>query len=150
MSLHGHSQRIPCILRLCERPKPAGGTRKRVPEPGWEEDFWHYTITISQQYLGYVTRQTKTNAENKIVLQRVRFLTQYHRNIDELLVPSEITVSVGSLKSHSHNPTRKIRVLLFHFLLLFMPVRFACTKSIAMLDYISSVSREGRNFIRLL
>lgn len=36
------------------------------------------------------------------------------------------------------------------FLLLFMPVRFARTKSISMLDYISSVSREGRNFIKLL
>lgn len=150
MSLHTHFQRNPCALRLCERPEPAGGTWKRVPEPGREQGFLLYTTTASQQYLGYITRQTQTDMENKFARQRAWFLTQYQENIYELLLPSEITVSMGSLKPRSHHPTRKIRVLLFHFLLLFMPVWFACTRSISTLDYISSAPREGRKFISLL
>lgn len=150
MALHTHFQKNPCILELCKRPKPAGGTQKHLPEPGWEQDFLHYTTTISQQYFVYITRQIQTNMENKFAMQKVWFLTQYQRNSYELLVPSEITGSMASRKSHSHNPTRKIHVLLFHFLLFFTLLQFACTKSISMLDYISLVSRERRNIISLL
>lgn len=68
-----HFQKNPCTLRLCERPKPAGGTRKHVPESAWEQDFLHYTSPVSQQYLVYITRQTQTNAENKFVMQSLIF-----------------------------------------------------------------------------